>query len=191
MHNCIHSRRYGPDRWCAFAKEEILCIMESGQPCPNKKVQYERGPKVGAEIVIVDIDGTLTKVGDRAECLARNPPDWDEFYARCGEDEPVKPIIRIVQKFSWDYNIVLCSGRRESCRDHTEKWLDKYDIHYTKMLLRKDGDFRHDTVIKPELLKEAGIELDGIAFVMEDRNAMVKKWRSMGLVCLQVAEGDF
>ena len=50
---------------------------------------------------------------------------------------------------------------------------------------------RHDTVTKPELLKNAGIKLDSIAFVLEDRNVMVKKWRELGLICLQVAEGAF
>ena len=59
------------------------------------------------------------------------------------------------------------------------------------VLMRPDGDHRHDTDIKPELLEKAGIDLDTIAFVMEDRNSMVKKWRDMGLICLQVAEGDF
>jgi hypothetical protein len=41
------------------------------------------------------------------------------------------------------------------------------------------------------LLAKAGIPLDEIAFVLEDRNSMVKKWRELGLTCLQVAEGDF
>jgi len=33
--------------------------------------------------------------------------------------------------------------------------------------------------------------LDRIAFVIEDRDAMVKKWREMGLVCVQVADGNY
>jgi len=59
------------------------------------------------------------------------------------------------------------------------------------ILMRKDGDFRHDTITKPESLAEAGIPLDNIAFVLEDRNSMVSHWRKLGLTCLQVAEGDF
>ena len=57
--------------------------------------------------------------------------------------------------------------------------------------MRKDVDFRHDTIVKPELLEKEGIKLEDIAFVLEDRNSMVAKWREMGLICLQVAEGDF
>lgn len=142
-------------------------------------------------IVIVDIDGTLTKVGARVECLQKTPPDWDSFYARCGEDEPVERIADLVADLYSCYRVILCSGRRESCRADTLRWLDRHEIPFNQLLLRPNGDHRHDTEIKPELLKEACIPLDEIAFVLEDRNSMVKKWRELGLICLQVAEGDF
>ena len=32
--------------------------------------------------VVVDIDGTISKVGDRIKCLEQSPKDWDSFYAR-------------------------------------------------------------------------------------------------------------
>ncbi len=142
-------------------------------------------------IVIVDIDGTLTKVGDRAYCLKQDIPDWDSFYNRCGEDEPVTEIIEMVEHLSRNYQIILMSGRRESCREATTEWFCKNSGINAKMYLRKDGDHRHDTIVKPEMLKVYNIDIYDIAFVLEDRNSMVKKWREMGLVCLQVTEGDF
>jgi hypothetical protein len=30
-----------------------------------------------------------------------------------------------------------------------------------------------------------------IEYVLDDRNQVVDMWRSIGLICLQVAEGDF
>lgn len=143
-------------------------------------------------IIIVDIDGTLTKVGARVSCLEKSPPDWDEFYKRCGEDEPVREIIRMVNTLCQYYRVVICTGRRESCRSATEQWFTENGfIEFGQMIMRSNGDFRHDTILKPELLERNGIDLKEIAFVIEDRNSMVKKWREMGLVCLQVAEGDF
>ena len=59
------------------------------------------------------------------------------------------------------------------------------------LVMRHNGDHRHDTIVKPECLEEARVSLDEIAFVLEDRDSMVKKWRSMGLICLQVAAGNF
>lgn len=141
--------------------------------------------------VVVDIDGTLTKVGSRVECLKSTPPDWDSFYNRCGEDDPVSEIVSLVRSLWKTYRIVLCSGRRESCRLATAEWMARHGVIWNQMLLRKDGDFRHDSIVKPEMLEQQGIPLERIAFVLEDRNSMVKKWREMGLICMQVAEGDF
>ena len=30
-----------------------------------------------------------------------------------------------------------------------------------------------------------------VKFVLDDRNRVVEMWRSLGLTCLQVADGDF
>ena len=92
------------------------------------------------------------------------------------------------------YKIVFCTGRRESCREKTLKWLNKYFepeiAKFSLILMRHDNDHRHDTVVKPELLINAGIEFRSIAFVLEDRNSVVQKWRELGLTCLQVADGN-
>ena len=36
-----------------------------------------------------------------------------------------------------------------------------------------------------------GLDFSDVAFILEDRDSMVKKWRDLGLTCLQVAYGDF
>jgi hypothetical protein len=148
------------------------------------------------KIVIVDIDGTISKVGDRLKFLQKSPKDWDSFYAASFEDEPILPIIQLVwQLYRVGYEIVFCTGRRESCREKTQEWLNEhfdYPISVRfRILMRPDKDHRHDTEVKPELIQNAGITFDSIAFVLEDRNSMVQKWRELGYTCLQVADGDF
>ena len=147
-------------------------------------------------IVIVDIDGTISKVGERLKYLNQEPKDWDSFYNDCFEDEPIIEMVDLVYDlYLQRYQLVFCTGRRESCREKTINWFNKYFepeiAKFSKLLMRPNKDHRHDSEIKPELLKNAGIELDSIAFVLEDRNSMVKKWRELGLICLQVADGDF
>ena len=61
----------------------------------------------------------------------------------------------------------------------------------SELLMREDDDYRDDSIVKPELLDKAGIKLDDILCVFEDRNRMVKKWRELGLTCVQVNEGNF
>ena len=148
-------------------------------------------------IVVVDIDGTLSKVGDRLKYLKQEPVDWDRFYDSCFEDEPIPEIINLVKSISHKYQIVYCTGRRESVREITKKWLARHMYGNDFLMLndflimRPDGDNRHDIHVKPEQLMKAGWDLKRVAFVLEDRDSMVKKWRELGVKCLQVAEGDF
>jgi hypothetical protein len=146
-------------------------------------------------IVIVDIDGTVSKVGDRLKYLNQSPPDWDSFYGNCFEDDPIEEVIELVRAVkNYGYDIVFCTGRRESTRNMTRYWLHLNIDYWTvdcDLLMRPDGDKRHDTEVKPEQIKLAGIIKEDIAFIIEDRNSMVKKWRELGYVCLQPADGDF
>ena len=145
-------------------------------------------------IVVVDIDGTIAKVGDRLKYLQQEKKDWDAFYEHCDEDEPIKDIIELIELMQiHEYNIVFCTGRRESVRKKTEYWLFKniWCLREYKLLMRKDGNWRHDTEVKPELLQKAGITPDKVYFILEDRDSMVAKWRELGYRCLQVADGKF
>jgi hypothetical protein len=142
------------------------------------------------QIVIVDIDGTVAKVGERLKYLQMEKPDYDKFYASCFEDEPIQEIVDLVDNLQGIYEIVFCTGRREEVREVTERWLERNGL-FGKVLMRPNKDHRHDTIVKPEQLKKAGIKIKDVHFVLEDRNSMVSKWRKMGLICLQVADGDF
>ena len=57
--------------------------------------------------------------------------------------------------------------------------------------MRKTGDFRKDSIVKKELFDENVRGKYNIEFVLDDRNQVVEMWRSIGLVCLQVADGNF
>ena len=154
-------------------------------------------------IVVVDIDGTITDASERAaKYLSKEPKDWDGFYAACGQDKPITEMVRLVEALSDSYGIVFCTGRRRSTNDATRQWLrdNMPNFRYNRggvmglpILYRDDDDKRHDTEVKPELLNEYLQRNPDykVAFILEDRNSMVSKWRELGFKCLQVAEGDF
>lgn len=143
--------------------------------------------------VIVDIDGTISNAKERAEIfLQGKSPDWDSFYDACDQDDPVEPIIGLVKKLSDHYNIVFATGRHDKVREKTRMWIERYTgLWMAPILMRKTGDVRHDTEVKPEMLQEVGITVLNTAFIIEDRSSMVKHWRELGFTCLQCAEGDF
>lgn len=145
-------------------------------------------------IIVVDIDGTIAKVGDRLKYLQQEKKDWDAFYEHCDEDEPIDEMCQLVADlFVLGRDIVFCTGRRESVREKTKNWLTQnvMSTFDDELLMRKDGDWRHDTEVKPELLQKAGITPDKVYFILEDRDSMVAKWRELGYRCLQVADGKF
>lgn len=57
--------------------------------------------------------------------------------------------------------------------------------------MRKSGDMRKDSIVKREMFDEHIRGRYNVNFVLDDRNQVVELWRSMGLTCLQVADGDF
>ena len=144
------------------------------------------------ETVIVDIDGTVAKVGGRLKYLQEEPKNWDSFYEHCDEDEPIQDIIQLVRTFyRCCYKLVFCTGRRESVRKKTEDWIEKYiglKPYSYSLLMRKDNDWRNDTIVKPSMLD---IPAGDVLLVLEDRTSMVKRWRELGYTCLQVNDGDF
>ena len=143
--------------------------------------------------IIVDIDGTIAKVGERIKYLKMNPPNWELFYNASFQDKPIMKIIDLVRLLSVDFRIWFLTGRRESVRGITYEWLDVYFGKYFPIVLsmRANGDKRHDIEVKPEKLKMLDLNINNVELILEDRNSMVKKWREIGYTCLQVAEGDF
>lgn len=146
--------------------------------------------------LLVDLDGTLADCTERAKkFLDGENPDWDGFYAACGEDGAITPVIRIIEALSSAYDIVFCTGRRKSCEAATREWMNRHAtaLAHWPILFRKDGDTRHDTVVKPELLEaymKENHKKQPYA-VFEDRNSMVAKWRELGFTVFQPAEGNF
>ncbi len=146
--------------------------------------------------LLVDIDGTLSDASNRAKTyLGGEKPDWGGFYAACGEDAPIQRVINIIEALSRAYDIVFCTGRRKSCEAATREWMDRHApaLAHWPILFRKDGDCRHDTVVKPELLEaymKENHKKQPYA-VFEDRDSMVAKWRELGYTCFQPAAGNF
>lgn len=132
--------------------------------------------------IICDLDGTL------AHLNGRNPYD----ASTCEYDKLSVPVAAILTKFSATAKVVFVSGRTDEYYNQTEAWLLGYGIsYYEALFMRPTGDTRKDAIVKEEIYHR---EIEGkynVLFVLDDRNQVVDMWRSLGLTCLQVAEGNF
>lgn len=144
------------------------------------------------KIVLVDIDGTMSLIGDRLKYIQKQPKDWQAFFDACSEDEVNWPIARLVRLLSLTRRIIFCTARSEDHREETCAWLrDKAHFPFPVVLMRPSGDNRPDVIVKPEQVDQAGIKLDDVYLVIEDRTRLAKKWRELGFTCLQVDDGEF
>lgn len=136
-------------------------------------------------VFIFDIDGTI------AHMKNRNAYDWQKV----GEDildDKVAELFWALNSYERYNNIIFCSGRDEVCREETLDWLKRnlgrnndYDLR-----MRPQGDNRPDWVVKEELWREIAKDYY-IQALIDDRNQVVRRARSLGLKVFQVEYGNF
>jgi hypothetical protein len=143
--------------------------------------------------VIVDLDGTLADCTHRLHHVREGRrKNWDAFFAACHLDEPHEVVVALVKALQRDHRLIFCSGRPERTRDATEGWLQRHlGVNKPDLYMRGDRDRRGDDIVKRELL--ARIRSDGFdpRLAIDDRQRVVDMWRAEGLVCAQVAAGNF
>ena len=136
------------------------------------------------KVVLCDIDGTLALRGDRA------PHDHDSSM----EDAVNWPVVMVCNAlYASGLGVVLMSGRDECYRAVTEYWLGAHGLlkYRLDLIMRAEKDNRPDEIVKRELYERHIKPRYEVVAVLDDRNKVVKMWRELGLLCLQVQEGDF
>jgi len=141
-------------------------------------------------ILLCDIDGTLTIIGDRKKYAQKDTPDWDSFHKFWNTDFPNWSVIRMVRFLEQSYQLVFCTGRPERYRSGTVDWLTGAGLSRNHpLLMRPPGNVEPNVVLKPLLLLSAGISREQVSIIVEDNRQMVDEWRRLGYICLQVNEG--
>jgi uncharacterized HAD superfamily protein len=141
--------------------------------------------------IIVDIDGTLSDAAHRQHLVRGGLKNWDKFYDLCYLDPLQNHVALIIRALAFQFRILLVSGRVERTRTMTIEWLVKHKIPYDELFMRPDGNYIEDQVLKEQILDRDILPRFDVAFALDDRDRVVKMWRSRGIPCLQCAEGDF
>ena len=142
---------------------------------------------------IFDIDGTLADCSQRLHFIQQEKPDWESFYKDCVNDRPILPTLFLAQTLQ-DANkdLIFVTGRPEKYMEETLNWLcNQFDTNSVILMMRKDGDHRPDYIVKKEIYEEYIKNHFVIYGIFEDRKQCVDMWRSLGLTCYQVADGNY
>lgn len=135
--------------------------------------------------IICDIDGTIALINGR---YVYN----DSAVITDKVNIPIKNILYDYQELGIE--VIFLSGRMNTSRKVTEEWLKANNMWFTetqKLYMRETNDYRKDDIVKMELYQENIKDKYYVDFILDDRNQVVKMWRSLGLLCLQVYYGDF
>lgn len=152
--------------------EVIYSMYQRWLKYSGRKVYKETSGKPYA--VIVDVDGTVAKMGDRS------PFDWSAV----GIDTPRHEIIHMVMGLYGSHRIIFLSGRDSVCRAETMVWLRRnVDPNLTedRLFMRPEGSREPDTVVKERLFWEHVAPYYNVTTAIDDRPCMVRLWYELGI----------
>lgn len=164
--------------------------------------------------VIYDIDGTLADASHRMHHIV-NPEgkkDWGAFLSATAiaQDAPIPATwLTLAALARSGARVAFVTGRNEGVRKVTYDWLRgaglgqpcavrrhaQYLWRRTDdrppLLMRSSGDRRPSAEVKRDLLGQLRSMGWKPMIAFEDRADDARMWRSEGLVCAQVAEGNY
>lgn len=135
--------------------------------------------------IIVDIDGTLSNSAQRDIFNFRS----EEIY----DDKVIEQVNYVIKKISEksDVKIILCSGREDSHYTITEKWIkEKCGFEFEKLIMRKEGDYRNDAIIKKEILDNDILPFYSPLFAIDDRKRVKEMWVANNIFVFDVNQHD-
>lgn len=147
-------------------------------------------------MIIFNLDGTLADCSHRQHLVdckkfrekqdiinVSFKPNWKAFYEACDMDLPIRPTIEILRKLTlFREDIEIWSGRCESVREKTEKWIienifGNNDIVLPVIRMCPIGDYTPDDELKERWFDEALAEGKKIDFVFDDSEKCCNMWR--------------
>ena len=209
------------DKWKTFAKyhnynycQEMLFLSVPVQECIERDAQRSK-PVVSDVIknmafqygllkqekpfIIVDLDGTLADISARKakSVLSNGETNWDEMFNpdNISLDVPRFDIMQQIEAFLVDNpgtEVIITSGRSDRTREDTRYWLTKHGFLYNRLLMRPNGDYTPDDVLKEKFLNTYMDKTKCIG-VWDDRKKVVLMWRRNGLivnVCGDLPDGS-
>lgn len=149
--------------------------------------------------IIVDLDGTLAFEEHRRPLIRTH--GWNAYFRELHKDTPNRDLITLLNHLEEHFYIHILTGRVDAVKTETECWLQEHEVPYDTLCMRPQGlpypdfgrplseqTFVTDHQLKQEMLTKHQLTPVNTLMVFDDRNDMVKWWRSLGFSTCQVRE---
>ena len=145
-------------------------------------------------VILLDMDSTLSNPQHRVKYVLQK--DYENWDKEAKNDPPNLPVVlttkALFQAYKEDFEFIIFTGRPESLRRDTTHWLKKYMgkdfVNRMTMVMRPDGDWTPDHVLKLKWLNQLCLP---VVLAIDDRSSVVKMYRSKGITVLQCADGNY
>lgn len=151
--------------------------------------------KYKENVIICDLDGTLCNIDHRLHHVqvpkGEKKKNWKAFFEELDNDFINSWCQEIITTMNKKNGVLFVSGRSDDYRNKTVEWLKKYFLMHHPLHMRRRNDYREDFIVKEIIYEFEIAPYYDVLFAIDDRDQVVKMWRSRGIVCLQCADGDF
>jgi hypothetical protein len=114
-----------------------------------------------------DLDSTLADTRHRfhlIEKIKAGEATWDEHSLACTDDEPLTGAISLMRLLAPHHTQHIVSGRSAVAAYRTRAWLEKHQVPFDEICLRRRDDFTENGLIKARYVRE--LQALGIQVVM-------------------------
>jgi hypothetical protein len=132
------------------------------------RLRLERGLHASRESSAVcwDLDSTLADTRHRfhlIEKIKAGEATWDEHSLACADDEPLTSAIALMRLLFPHHTQHIVSGRSTVAAYQTRVWLEKHQVPFDALCLRRPDDFTENGLIKVRYVRE--LQAQGIKVV--------------------------
>ena len=144
-------------------------------------------------LVVFDIDGTLADNHHRIDYVRTTPKDWAKYDAGIHDDAVIGPVAAMFNMLVEEgHTVVFATGRNERSREDTTQGLADHNLRGgQKLYMRAANDFRHDDIVKPEMLDQIIADYGKKPDMwFDDRPRVVRAIRARGVFVVDVYQGE-
>lgn len=131
--------------------------------------------------VIVDVDGTLCDVSGIRHYVApqRRKRDFHTFHKASAFCPPILGTLDWVEQHRRDDKAIIVVTARERRWEHlTRIWLHKHNVAFDALLMRPNGDYRPDQMIKSQILADVRAAGFDVIAAIDDNPSIVALWEA-------------
>jgi hypothetical protein len=136
-------------------------------------------------VVFVDLDSTLASTWHRRHLINWDDietTDWEAYALACEDDPIFEGVRKLVYDLSCLYWMIAVTGRYESAREPTKRWIRKHQVHFDELLMRPMGNRRENEEFKIDAIEAWLAEHpdDELYLLVDDWPAVVEPAKERG-----------